>query len=158
MKFGLHTLLIESHFKRLPRFHFDFGWGNGYVLLPYNHPFYGVHYDDISVSIHGGLTFSEYFDVERFSEWIGNREILGDVTRDNFEKFSNYWMIGFDTAHSGDDLESCSREFVLSETNDLLEQCLSDGIDGMKKYKSIYLRKDKLKVLNASVIALSKKV
>ena len=105
---------------------------------------YSIGLDD-SIDVHGGLTFSEYFDVKRFLEWIADREIVGDVTIENYEKFNNYWMIGFDTAHSGDDLVSCSKEMVINETNNLLEQCLSSSIDGMKKYKSVYERKDKLK-------------
>jgi len=160
MKFGLYTLLIESQLRvRLPGFgKFDFGWGNGYVLIPHNHPFYGVNYNDIydlgrkysiglddSIDVHGGLTFSEYFDVNRFLEWIKDLEIDGDVTKENYEKFNNYWMIGFDTGHFGDSMETCPKFYVFSETNNLLEQCLSDSIDGMKKYKSFYERKDKLK-------------
>jgi len=30
----------------------------GYVLLPGGHPYFGKHYDDIPVEVHGGLTFS----------------------------------------------------------------------------------------------------
>ena len=46
---------------------------NGYVRLPDNHPFVNLSYAEItSISIHGGLTYSE-------KQWIG-----------------------FDTAHSGD--------------------------------------------------------
>ena len=157
MKLGLYTLQIESHLMRIPGFYFDFGWGNGYVLLPHNHPFYGKHYDDIGVGVHGGLTFSDYFDADHFLEWIGNREFDGDVTLENYKKFDNWWMIGFDTAHAGDNLSTCSKEYVISETNEMIEQCLSDDIRGIRKYKSVYLRKYKLKNINASVLALSSK-
>jgi hypothetical protein len=58
-------------------------------------------------------------------------------------------MIGFDTAHHGDDLNICSKSYVANEVYELLEQCLDDNIEGMKKYKSVYLRKDKLKRINA---------
>ena len=34
------------------------GWGNGYVRIPEGHPYYEKTYDDIPVSVHGGLTFS----------------------------------------------------------------------------------------------------
>jgi hypothetical protein len=153
MKFGLYTLLIENHMRKqmvgVP-FHFEFGWGNGYVLLPHNHPLYGKNYNDIDVvDIHGGLTFSESFDIKRFPEWIADLEIDGDVTRENYEKFNNYWMIGFDTAHHGDDLNICPKSYVANEAYELLEQCLNDNIEGIKKYKSVYLRKDKLKRIDA---------
>jgi len=49
----------------------------GYVYLkPYN-KYYAKHYDDIGLSVHGRLTYSEY--------------------NDNLD-----WVIGFDCAHSGD--------------------------------------------------------
>ena len=35
----------------------DFGWGNGYVLIPQGHPLHGKHYDEIDVDVHCGLTF-----------------------------------------------------------------------------------------------------
>lgn len=149
MKFGVYTLVLENHLKRLPNFHFEFGWGNGYILLPYNHPLYGIHYNDIQVNIHGGLTFSENFNSDNFLRWTKNRKILGDVTLENYKKFDNYWIIGFDTNHSGDDLITCSENYVLSETQNLLEQCLSMDIDGMEKYLTVYLRKDKLNKINS---------
>jgi len=153
MKFGLYTLQIESTLTKIPIYQriFDFGWGNGYVLLPHNHPFYGKHYDDIGVVAHGGLTFSDYLMLNHFLEWIGDREFDGDVTLENYKKFDKWWMIGFDTAHAGDDSYVCSKEFVINETHEMIEQCLSDDIKGMNLYKAIYLRKDKLKLINASM-------
>lgn len=148
MKFGVHTLVLENHMKRIPGFQFQFGWGNGYVLLPHNHPLYGVNYNDIPVNIHGGLTFGEYFNSKDFLRWTKDRKVLGDVTLDNYKKFDNYWIIGFDTNHFGDDSTTCSETYVLSETQNLLDQCLSMDIDGMEKYLTVYLRKDKLKRIN----------
>ena len=160
MKFGLYTFIIENHMRKILDEHklrvpMDFGWGNGYVLLPYNHPLYGKDYNDLELYAHGGLTFSEYFNVQRFLEWIKDLKIDGDVTRENYEKFNNYWIIGFDTNHSGDNLKICPKSYVANEAYELLEQCLDDNIEGMKKYKSVYLRKDKLKkinLINASVV------
>ena len=31
---------------------------NGYVGVPKTHPFWGKHYDNVNVQIHGGLTFA----------------------------------------------------------------------------------------------------
>lgn len=148
MKFGCYTLVIENHMKRLPGFYFDFGWGNGYVLLPHNHPFYNVHYDDINVNIHGGLTYSSQFEPDNFLKWINNLKIDGDVTLDNFRKFENYWMIGFDTGHAGDSIDSCPKYYVMNEALNLLSQCIDDKVKGMDKYKLSYSRKDKLKKIN----------
>jgi len=145
MKFGIYTLVIKfeknsvSHFYNLER-----GWGNGYVLLPPSHPYYGFDYDNIGVYVHGGLTFGIKFDSSNFIKWIKEREIDGDVTIENFEKFNDYWIIGFDTGHHGDNKFTCPKEYVMSEVNSLLEQCLSDDIKGIQKYKAVYQRKDKL--------------
>lgn len=158
MKFGIYTLVIESHFRKLNFYEFNnSGWGCGYVLLPFDHPFYGIDYDHIDINVHGGLTFGCKFAVENFLEWIKDREICGDVTLDNFEKLNNYWIIGFDTNHYGDNLFQCSKDYVIFETNNMLEQCLNDDIEGMKKYKLKFFRLDKLKKINASVLALSSK-
>ena len=98
MSFGIYTLVIENHLKRLASFGlFDFGWGMGYVLVPCHHPLYGVNYDDINIRVHGGLTFGQIFNSDTFLEWVDGKEIYGDITRENFEKFNNYWIIGFDT-------------------------------------------------------------
>ena len=157
MKFGLHTLIIENHMKRWNlsfsvRFAMaiDYGWGLGYVLLPPHHPLFGKNYDDIGMDVHGGLTFGQIFDSDRFLEWTLDREVFGDITKTNFEKFDGYWIIGFDTNHAGDDMNSCSKDYVVEQTESLLEQCLDDSIEGMKKYKYKYLRKDKLKMINIS--------
>jgi hypothetical protein len=148
MKFGIATLIIESSMKRLSLdSFFEFGWGNGYILLPQNHPFYGKDYDSVPISVHGGVTFGQVFDSDSFKEWIEKREFFGDINFDNYQKFNNYWILGFDTGHCGDNPIYCSKDYVENETNSMLEQCLNDDIEGMKKYKTIYLRKNKLKTI-----------
>lgn len=76
---------------------FGSGWGNGYVCIPKGHPLYEKPYSEIdNIEIHGGLTYSQME-----GEW---------------------WVIGFDTCHSGDDETTCPLEYVLNETKSLLEQ------------------------------------
>lgn len=75
----------------------DFGWGNGYVDLPKDHPMWGKHYDDIPVEVHGGLTYSE-------------------KTPDGM------WRVGFDTAHLGDTFKKWPRSKVEEEANRLAKQ------------------------------------
>jgi hypothetical protein len=148
MKYGIYTLIIENHFKRIPGYSFDFGWGCGYVLIPEGHPFYGVNYDEINdypnISVHGGLTYGSIFESKYFTSLFKDREVGGDVTLDNYEMFNNYWMIGFDTNHSGDSLSRCPKYYVLNEAHSLLEQCLCDDIDNIKKYKNKIDRRNKL--------------
>lgn len=147
MKLGCYTLLCENFMRKLEYLDIlninEYGWGNGYVLLPHKHPYYGKHYDDlnIDINIHGGVSFSDKFDSSSFLEHIKDRDFLGgDLNRENIHNFDDYWMIGFDTNHYTDDIESCSKEYVLSETESLLDQCVSNDIEGMKKYKLIYNR------------------
>jgi hypothetical protein len=70
----------------------DCGEANGYLVIDDKyHPWFGKHYDDISVDVHGGLTYSKLVDsstVKHFDEITEN-----DI---------GYWIIGFDTCHSGD--------------------------------------------------------
>ena len=82
----------------------EHGWGNGYVALPSTHPFYGLNYDEIDkhVGVHGGLTYSESYVHEN----------------------ETYWLIGFDTMHVFDDPENSNKEYVITETLNLLKQCL----------------------------------
>jgi hypothetical protein len=149
MKYGLYTLIIENHFKPIPGYNFEHGWGNGYVLIPDGHPFYGVHYDDIyeisDIRVHGGLTYGDTFESDYFPRWCKDLEIGGDVTLNNYKNFNNYWMIGFDTNHSGDNLSRCSKNYVLGEVESLLEQCLCDNVESIRKYKYKILRRNKLK-------------
>ena len=154
MNFGLYTLVIENHFRKTfsgGGFAFDFGWGNGYVLLPLNHPLYGVDYNVLNVNVHGGLTFGEKFEANNFPLWVRDSEIDGDVTMENCQQFDGYWMFGFDTSHYGDTLITCPKNYVMRDTKELLEQLLDDDIENMKRYKSIYYRKDrkdKLELIN----------
>lgn len=88
------------------------GWGNGYVVLDKDHPFYGLHCDDIDVDVHGSLTFGKYIDQNFIDSWEG-------LLQKDLDKY----IIGFDTAHSGDTLENWSKENVEAETIDLFLQC-----------------------------------
>ena len=82
----------------------DGGWGNGYVRIPEGHEHYGKKYDDIDYNVHGGLTFSEIIPDNDSQAWP-----------------PGHW-IGFDTAHSGDTPQNCSKDYVLSQTIYLLRQ------------------------------------
>tara|TARA_R110000851_G_scaffold53069_1_gene126037 strand:+ start:597 stop:917 length:321 start_codon:yes stop_codon:yes gene_type:complete len=82
----------------------DIGEANGYLIIDdKNHPWYGKHYNDIDIDVHGGLTYSELVesgDLQCFDELIE-----GDV---------GSWMIGFDTCHCGDTTEQWPAEYVRS--------------------------------------------
>lgn len=64
--------------------HNTIGFRCGYVRVPKDHPWYGKHYDDIDVKVHGGLTFAK------------KDQECGKGGADDG------WWFGFDCAHSGD--------------------------------------------------------
>jgi len=86
----------------------DFGWGNGYVLIPKGHKLHGKHYDEINVDVHGGLTFSQLVDDEMAKKWKLDME---DV---------DSWCAGFDTCHYGDTIHKWTKSKVDAETTLLL--------------------------------------
>lgn len=96
----------------LKRGFMNFGWGNGYVIIPKGHKLHSVHYDNINVDVHGGLTFSELVDLEMIDIFGLDKEDEGN------------WCVGFDTCHYGDNLLNWSRQRVRQETERLKNQLL----------------------------------
>lgn len=66
----------------------------GYVGVPESHPLYGKDYDDVNITVHGGLTFSDNYS---------------DYPIETEEKT---WWFGFDCAHCDDamDFDSVIKE------------------------------------------------
>lgn len=84
------------------------GWGNGYVVIPKGHPLHGKDYDDINVSVHGGLTFG-----------ISAKELdWEELTEEDKEG----WVVGFDTAHGDDSSSNWPKQRVVKETKRLAKQ------------------------------------
>ena len=55
-----NTWLTREINTKSGRLSLDFGWGNGYVLVPESHPYHGIDYNEMGgISVHGGLTFSD---------------------------------------------------------------------------------------------------
>jgi hypothetical protein len=108
----MKTIIKENNW--MPRGFMDFGWGNGYVLIPQGHLLHGKDYwDIINVDVHGGLTFSKLVDAEMVSIWGLDAEDEGA------------WYVGFDTAHWGDNLSDWTKESVQAETDRLMEQLIN---------------------------------
>jgi len=97
--------------KESNRFEFEFGWGNGYVLIPKNNHLHGNDY--INVDVHGGLTFSGLVDAKMVEYLELDKEDEGK------------WCVGFDTSHYGDNLSEWSKEKVQEETEKLKNQLLN---------------------------------
>lgn len=52
---------------------------NGYVGIPKTHPFWGKHYDNVNVQVHGGLTFAN----EGTQDWRHEHKLV------------DFWIFGF---------------------------------------------------------------
>lgn len=103
-KAGLNSPIMVVKNTWLPMGFSEHGWGNGYVLIPEGHKYYGLDYDEIPVNVHGGLTFAEH---------------IKDDDRGNFS--DGFW-VGFDTAHHNDNMTNWPKSRVLEETIDLFKQ------------------------------------
>lgn len=79
-----------------PDFSIQTEWYCGYVGIPTNHPFFEKNYDEIDISVHGGLTFSDYMD--------------------------GIWFIGFDCAHVGDNIKIQDIDYVTKEIENMSKQ------------------------------------
>jgi hypothetical protein len=93
------------------------GEGNGYVLIPQGHVFFGKSYDDIDVNVHGGLTFAELVDEELVP-------MYSELSHDDI----GFWMVGFDTCHFGDNSQNWNEKNVRDETSELAKQILSASV------------------------------
>lgn len=102
--------IIIREQKEWSRRTFDFGWGNGYVLIPKDHPLHGTYYDDINIDVHGGLTFSDLVDANMIEKWELD---AGDEGK---------WCVGFDTAHYSDNLIDWPKERVQEEAERMCNQ------------------------------------
>ena len=117
----------------LSREYSDFGWGNGYVVIPEGHPWYDKEYSDEcyqNVDVNGGLTFSEI---------IKDHAKLPEAFKPHIGKF----VIGFDTCHSWDSERMWPDEYsVLCETERLREQVASALLNSDKNVQVSDTTKD----------------
>lgn len=82
----------------------------GYVGVPKGHPAHGKEYDDVSVDVHGGLTFAS-----GCSHGAEDREICHKVEPGEPD---DVWWLGFDCAHLGDVCPGMQRYARLSYGHD----------------------------------------
>jgi hypothetical protein len=94
----------------------DHGYGCGYVTLPKTHPCYGKHYDDIDVQVHGGLTYGR-----KVTQKDIDSNTWPELTQEDLGK----WMVGFNTAHLGDNSIDQDENYVIQETESLYQQLLT---------------------------------
>lgn len=77
---------------------------NGYVILGENHPFDGARDIIGNYDVHGGITFANKlkdFNIDPYPElWA----------------YADNWVVGFDTAHAGDNTENWDLDKTVNET------------------------------------------
>lgn len=91
------------------------GWGNGYVVIPADHPFALVGYEDASRTIdaHGGFTYAEV---------ITRATLTGPFEDHLNDTHLGMTIFGFDTGHYGDNLKNWNKFAVKVETLRVLKQ------------------------------------
>ena len=112
----------------------EHGTHNGYVAVPPTNKYYGKHYDEVDIEVHGGLTFSEPVRYGEYSFsskrkinplYVGvKNSVLEDseFISENTEIGNDWWIFGFDTFHCNDNPTNCDKEYVINETLYLQEQ------------------------------------
>jgi len=120
----MKTFIVENTWLPRNSSNFDFGWGNGYVLIPIGHPLHGKNYDDINVNVHGGLIFSGLVNITMVEVYKLDKEDIGT------------WCVGFDTTYNNDTLREWTKERVQEETNKLRDKLIALGTSSKVSEKS----------------------
>lgn len=126
--------IVSNNF--LPYFS-DHGEYNGYVAISPDCKFHNVHYDDINVDVHGGVTYSEPVILKENSfgsgrkikeEYTGKKNPILGIGESVFGSIEDigddWWIIGFDTNHYMDTKKYWNKDRVISEVKFLMEQIL----------------------------------
>ncbi len=121
------TPLVSGRFER--------GTHNGYVAVPPTNKYHGKHwnFEDIEkLDVHGGITFSDpvitpdiRYGLRVNPKYAGKRSpILKDAEYITAKKNipDDWWILGFDTCHFGDNPGTWNRKAVIEETLRLMEQ------------------------------------
>lgn len=140
----VHNLIVgfvkESKLRNIHSDLITVGWGNGYVMIPPEHVWYMMdgNYINHYLECHGGITYFETMGnvehLEKFCSTATSVLLTRGLDKNNFEKYVGYKVIGFDTAHAGDDESSWSEEAVHAETRRItiaamVAQCIFEGMD-----------------------------
>jgi hypothetical protein len=139
--------LVKNDWMEYPNSH---GWGNGYVLISEDHPLYGMDNmsldtgDDLDsfLNVYGGVTFNKVVD----------DHIINNFAPESLdEQDKGYYIIGFDTAHSGDNPNDQDYEYVKDQTQRLHDQLVYyyDNPSEVTKMKNYFSRKEVKALINS---------
>jgi len=88
-----------------------------YLGIPVSHPLAGFDYDDLSLGVHGGLTYSRKGD--------------GDYLP------KGYWWYGWDYAHAGDAVYYGGDDFCIGDHDWTLEEVKGEVQDALYEFKRL---------------------
>lgn len=120
-KYNCVSFLVHTNNDYLNDLGYEAGFANGYVAIPPEHPLYRLHYffePLCDIRVHGGLTYSGFMaDCVDFT-------VSNDLQKVHFihkpaVPLDDYWVVGFDTVHAGDSLNTWPKERVIAETENL---------------------------------------
>ena len=105
------SIFWKRRYANLPSTFNKCGWGNGYIVIPKNHPFYKMHYNEIhekyDIDVHGGFTFAGEA-----------KEMSWPEVKDHMKK-NDLWILGFDTNHAWDTEEKWPKREILKHTREI---------------------------------------
>jgi len=105
MKTFISTMAYAEDFKTVGRT----GWGCGYVHIPKDHPI-----------------LVETLVSDGWGDYLQPKDCPEEITLSRWDKDQEYYMIGFDTAHSYNN-DSHDEEYVIAQANAIKE--LVDSYD-----------------------------
>lgn len=123
MKYGIEKkieILYNDTYKGFEFYIMNLGTHpTAYIKIPNTHKYYGKHYDDINLYVHGGLTYSD------------------DYLYLNEHKKIKGWFIGWDYAHYGDfvgyDMIFCENYTNKKWTTEEILKEIKNAIDQLEK-------------------------
>lgn len=97
----------------------------GYVAVPPGHPSHGKDYDDVDVSVHGGLTYAAGCSAD-----ICHEPEPGEP--------DNVWWLGFDTGHAFDYMPAMEARVRKTMPPDLHSPGPFVGSEEEEEWRSVY--------------------
>ena len=107
----MNTLIFSVGFEKDYIKQCNTGWGCGYIMIPLNHPFLIAMQaiEDEAYKRDRERYYFTGYQIPRFSEEI-------TLCEDDELEGVNYKLLGFDCAHSWNNIENSDRKFVISKT------------------------------------------
>jgi hypothetical protein len=132
----LYGIISSISNRQTQEFMDIFGYGNGYVAIPPDHPYYGMDESNKDldwIQVHGGITYGSSI-IDTYGEYAPMLQeaesVFGRFT-DPEEKRTvgplieipkDYWLIGFDTCHGRDNRKNWDRDRLAEEVRWLHQQ------------------------------------